>query len=290
MRKIVITDALRTAGFWMLIAATTLCFAQASTSTAQPPTLQEFFESIRNNPASLPPQDEVERVQGRISAMTADEVAKALPTVLAVLASDNPNVKRYAAGALLAVSLRPDSAQLLRGYITPIASLLNSPEDYLQRGALAIFAFLKPAPPAEVFPYELTFLKRTDRDSGIQVGALGMLLRYRPKDPEVVQVVQNFSSRPLEAGTRMHVIDAIGLSATDEPRFQELILHSLDDPSPGVKVSAINALNRMGKDVLMKAEPVLRALEHNPEQHPEVRAAASKALKSIDGGPPPTPR
>jgi HEAT repeat protein len=257
--------------------------SQTTAPSAQTPSLQEFFTSVLQSPSPLPTWNDFQKVERPIPQARADDLLAALPIVVEALRNSNETIRRYAAAALVAISARPDSAQLLTRYIPEIGELLNAPEEYMQRGALIILAKLKPVHPPEIFPALFQFVKRTDRDPEVQVGALGILLYVRPEDPQVVHAVEEFTSRPLVRSTLVAALNSIKNSRAQDPRIAAVVIRSLDNPHPGVELAAIAALDRMGAEALTKAQPALTRLSKN--ENTDVAAAARNALARL--GPQP---
>ncbi len=254
--------------------------AQAAPSR-RAPSLQEFFESILRNPGSLPTWQEYDPVDRSIASAPAGDISNALPAIAAALATGNNAIQHYAAGALIAISTRRDSAPLLKNYVRPISVLLQSPDERLQAGALAILSMLKPVPPPEIVPPLLDYLSRADVDPHNQAGVVNTLLRFRPDDPTIVEAVAQFASRPLDRSTRVHLMDAIHISRANDPRIVQIVIRALDDSYSGVILAAIQALDRMGPTALAKAEPRLQQLAKSDAEPAEVKAAASKALNTF---------
>jgi hypothetical protein len=268
---------------FVIAAYSVLASSQATAPSTETPSLRDFFASMLRTSSVLPTWQEFDRIERPIPLMSPDDLRSALPLVIEVLHSSNPTARRYSAAALLAISTRRDSADLLNGYIPEILALLNAQEDYMQRGALLILAMLKPAHPPQLFPPLYQFLKRTDRDPEIQVGALGLLLSLKPEDSQVVQAVEEFTSRALPSDIRVAALNAIRNSTAKDARIATVVISSLDDPHPGVELAAIAALDRMGPEAQTKAQPALARLSKGDSA--DVSAAARKALSRI--GPQP---
>ena len=77
---------------------------------------------------------------------------------------------------------------------------------------------------------------------------------------------------------RMIVVLRRGLTAKSVERAQDLLLESLDDPSPEVRLAAAEAA---GDFELTRAAPRLRRLLQNPQESSSVRSAAAMALGEL---------
>lgn len=167
-----------------LFIATVLGYYSHAQPAQQTPTVQEFYQTLVDHydPSSPPPLATVERVTNQIAGGRPDEITKMLPAVLAALAHQDETVKHYALTALYMIALRPDGAALLRSHINVIGNILTSPIPETRAGAILVLGTLKPAPPPEVLPIFLAFLKRTDADVQARVPAsFSSLSILRPK-------------------------------------------------------------------------------------------------------------
>ncbi len=273
--------------FLLIIAAIQVCYLQAqSAPNAQPaPSVREFFQALveHYSPSSLPKYEDVLRVVDQIAGAHPEDISNALPAIFTALAHPDDNVKIDAAFALTAIGRRPDSAKLLRNYIGAISDLFNLSDPRLQATPTLIFPGLRPAPPPEVLPLLVTFLKRTDRDPKTQAAAIFALVRIAPEKPEVAAAIQEFLSRPLDSSSRIDVLNALGNPRMRDVGIIRMVINSIDDPDQGVRFTAIQALTRMGQHALLQAEPALRQVAEDPKQPAEVKAAATEALQKIRG-------
>jgi Lipoprotein amino terminal region len=246
-------------------------------------TLQEFFQRLVDHysPGSLPKFDELMRVEEQIAGLHSEEVTKALPVVFTALGRQDVEVKIYASSAIFAVSLRPDSALLLRKYVTAISDLLNESDPRLQAISTLIFLNMKPKPLAESLPSLVNFLRRTDRDQDAQGSAVFALVRIAPENPEVLSAIQQFLARDLDYKSRIGVLNALGSPGFKDVRIVSVVIAEMDDSDQGMRITAIQSITRMGKDAVRQARPTLQRLSEDPKQTAEVRAAAAGALLQI---------
>jgi len=237
--------------------ATQLSFSQArpSSHSEEPPSLRRFFQDLveHYSPSTLPKYDELSRVTSRISTQSPEYTRDALPEIFTALTHPDENVKGDAALALLVISQRPDSAELLSGYIGAIGSLFDLPDPRLQEMALQILPNLKPIPPPEVFPLLLAFVRRSDRDPRAQADALRYLLGQTAKRSETVAAAIEFWSRPMDNSTRISTINALSNSGSADPRVISLVTSSLDDHDFDVRWVAFQGVCRMGPVALRQA-------------------------------------
>jgi HEAT repeat protein len=209
------------------------------------------------DPSSMPSHAEELKVTDQIAGARPEDVSNALPAIFAVLATRDVNVQRYAASALFRISRRPDAAQLLKGYIAPIADLFNQPDERLQATPVLVFANF-PVPTAEILPSLLAFLRREDRDPKAQTDAIRYLARQAPDNPDAVSVIQAFMLRPLDAQARIGVLQAFATPRIKDSRLIGSLIAFLDDPNLFVRLTAVQTLIRIGPIALRRAEPVMQ--------------------------------
>ncbi len=243
------------------------------------PDLQTYLQRlIQSNGSPLPKDDDL-RVAHGIASTPADDIALALPTLMAALRNPNDMVKRYAVTPLYAISQRPDSAKLLSPYIESIAGLFAQEDPILQGIPPIILLNLKPQLPPEVVPPILSFVKRTDRDLRAQSSAISELLRKEPQNPAVIAATEEFLSRPLDKETREGALNGIANSGTTDARLVQVLIAALDSPDEGVRLTAAQAFWRMPKEAVVQARPALLKVAARSDESPEVKAAARRALE-----------
>jgi len=249
---------------------------------AQTSSLQEFYQSLVQNPSSPPAYENLRKVTGQIEKLRPEEIIKALPAIFAALTHKDNTVSGYADSALFSIALRPDSAELLRGHVDAVGYELTSPAPERRAAALVILGTLKPVPPPEVVPIFLAFLKRTDADAQAQgSGAIFELVHIAPENPEVIAALRDFLSRPLDNKSRREALVAVGKATVKDAQIVAMMIASLDDPDMGVRISAAQALSGMGQQALQQASPVLQRLANDPNQPADVRTAVRDALQKL---------
>ena len=271
--------------FLMLIAVTPSAYlnTQPNSNVQTMPSLQQFFEQLLQHydSSSLPKYEDVLKVTDRIAGAPPEDIANALPSIFLALAHQDNNVKIDAAFALTVVSRRPDSVRLLQDYIGRIGNLFDSSDPRLQSTPTIVFLNLKPAPPREVVPPLVAFLKRSDRDPQAQGSAVFALVRIAPENPKVVVAIQEFLSRPLDTKTRIGALNALGNPAVKDAQLIASVIASLHDPDSDVRSTTIQVLTRIGKFALQQAEPDLSRLSVDPEQPAEIQDHAKQALRQL---------
>jgi len=257
--------------------------AQTAASPTRSPSLQRFVQELveHYDPSSLPSYGDLRGVKAQISGAPAQDIASALPSIFLALRHNDATVRVYAVSTLASIGDRPDSALLLREYLAEIASLLNFPDERLQKGAVVILGGLKPNPPSQIVGPLVKALREKNGDRKLQVVVLYELLHNFPADPEIIGAVETFMSWPLDASTRVSTLNAIQASFIKHPRIAFRVSQMLDYPGEGVKIEAIKTLRAMGNDALLQAEPRLKELAQKPDESPEVKAEAAKALQAI---------
>lgn len=244
--------------------------------------LQGFFQRlVQSNGSPLPKYEDLLRVTEQIPNTPADKIAHALPVLMSALQNPNDMVKLYAASALSRVSDRADSGKLVSPYIQSIAALSDQQDARLQSTPPVIFLNLKPQPPPEVVPPLLTYLKRTDDAAKAQASAVFTLARIAPENPQVVDAIRGFLSRPLNTRTRIDTMNALGDTRVKDADIIDTVIKSLDDPDQGVRFTAAQTLRQMGKGAVLQAESALQRVALRADEAAEVKDAAKAALKTI---------
>lgn len=276
----------KSAGYLLILIAAVQAYhlhSQPNPNAQTAPSLQQFFEGLLQHydPSSLPKFEDVLKVTDRIAGARPEDITNALPSIFQALAHQDDNVKIDAAFALTVISRRLDSARLLQDYIERIGNLFDSSDPRLQGTPAVVFLNLKPAPPQEVVPLLLAFLKRTDRDPQAQGSAVFALVRIAPDNLKVVAAIQEFLARPLDKSTRIGVLNALGNPNANDPQLIAAVMSHLEDADPGIRFTAVQTIMRIGQPALERADRILERLANAPNQPPEVRDAAKEALAKL---------
>lgn len=125
----------------------------------------------------------------------------------------------------------------------------------------------------------LALLRQRDADLGTQVHTIYLLLQYAPDNAEVLAAIREFLSRPLDSDPRRSALQNLGNPRLKDPSLIRLVISSLDDPDSSVRLSAINALTRIGRHALLPARRALERLARDPKQPAEVKNAVERALQ-----------
>ncbi len=284
----------RAAGMIFIITMIGLSCPSAQLPTTGAPTLQQFFQGLvqQHDPARLPKHEELLRATDQIPGSPAADISNALPAIFAALTHRDETVEKYAASALWDIAQRPDGAVLLKPHVDAVGGLFNSPNDRLQAAGAAILGSLRPAPPPEVVPLLVSFLQRTDRAVPAQAAALFYLVRLAPDTPAVVAVIREFLQRPMAREDRIAALNALGDPRIKDVQIIEAVIAGLQDPDPGIRFTAVQVIQRMSKEALLRAEPALRKLaesteppagdENDRRMAGQIKSYAVQALQEID--------
>ena len=269
-------------GSLVFAAALALAYSMRAQTRTQGPSLQEFYQALVAEGHSAPSLEALMGVTKQISGARPEEITKALPAILAALAHQDEGVKHNACAALFEIARRTDGAALLRNNINDVGHLLlTSPNPDTRSGTLVILGALQPSPP-EIVPIFLTVLKRTDTDVQAQgPGIIFELVHIAPENPEVIATVREFLSRPLDNKTKVDVLTALGDPRIKDAGIIAMVISSLADPYPDIRVASIQALIEMGRSTLQQAEAALQRLANDPGQPANVVADAKAALQKL---------
>ena len=262
-----------------------VAFGTTDCGVGQTPSIQGYFQVLVDHydPASLPKFEDVVKVTDRIAGASPQEITGALPAIFEAMAHHDDTVKAYAATALFAIAQRSDSAALLRSRVGVIGhDLLTAPRPETRAGEIIILGTLKPAPPPEVVPIFLTFLKRTDTEAQAQAsGVVFELVQIAPEKPEVLAAILEFLSLPLDSATKIGRLNTLANPNVKDSRVITMIIASLDDPDQGVRLAAAQAIGAIGRPAVEQAQSALQRLVEDSKQPADVRTAASNALARL---------
>ena len=127
----------------------------------------------------------------------------------------------------------------------------------------------------------LRYLKRTDREPAAQAGAIPYLLRAAPDEPEVIEATKNFLSRPLSNDVRIGALNALGSPSVKNSQLIDAVATSLGHPDPFVRAATVRSLSKMGTIAITQAAPGLKKLVVSPNESPEIKEGAQRALDRI---------
>jgi HEAT repeat protein len=245
--------------------------------------ISEFFRVLVQNydPATPPKFEDLLKLQRQVASMPPKDISDAMPSISKALTHHDDTVKKYAAAALFSIGSRPDSALLLKSYITVIGNLFSFPNPHLQTAAVQVLTKLRPQPPPEVWPLLLAFAKRPDCDPIAQASALSSLLEIAPETPDLPSTLDGFLARPLDHQTREAILNGIANSHTKDIHVVHAVVAALNDSDEGIRFTAAQAFSRMGRDAILQAQPILLKLVGSPDESAQVKSAAKDALQMI---------
>lgn len=241
--------------------------------------LQLFFRALvaRYNPSELPQHKELLAVENKIPSAAAEDIAAALPDVIVAMKHPDERVKLYAASALFAVSLRTDSSELLRSYAPEILAMLDMEDARLQGTPMMVFANMKPAPPREIVPPLVSFLRKQNRDERAQASAVSIIVRAAPEDSAVSEVTAQFLSRPLNRDAMLIALNGLN-GLTNNAVVVDAILPFLKDSPLTIQLAVIRALTGMGRSAVLHAQARLQTVLQDPAASDELKMAVKKVL------------
>jgi hypothetical protein len=264
------------------------CLATTGWLLVGPPSLQELFEGlVRQYASGNPPsyEDALKVATRTRDSASPDEVTTALPQIMAAFQNRDIRVQQAAALVIWGIGMRPDGATLLRGQFQALAQLFRSPDEHMQMVPVYLVSELRSPPPSEVVPLLLEFLELPKRDTKAQTGAVGVLGRIAPHDPQVIAAIKVFVAKQREPEARILTLNALrGLQTNDEQLIAEVV-DTLKDPDKAVRFVALQVIPTMGHSALLEAEPTMRKIVANPDESAENRALAEQDLRNLTGQP-----
>ncbi len=193
------------------------------------------------------------------------------------------HVRAYAAGFLFSISMRPDGADLLSSKSDDISSLLVDVEPGIQRIAVAITDSVIAKPQTNTQPYMsglMAGIQKPQTPQDIAVQMAGPLLVVGSGDTRALKRVLDFYNRAdLTAETRKQILNGEdNLTRLPVEEAAQLVSKGLDDPDPRVRVSAVIAFARSKSTLHDLAKDRVDRMAKDPQEHPQVRELAKKAL------------
>lgn len=247
------------------------------------PSLKTFFQALvqRYDAKALPRFDDAWKVIDQTRSMRPEDIANAIPAILAAWGHKDDNVKGYAFTAIFAISERPDGAELLRPHAMAVGGGLELPSGRLQGATVMLLARLRPEPDSEAVSLLVAFAKRTDRDPLAQADAFSLLLRVAPDNPDLTPALEGFLARPMDEQTKEGIINGMANSHTGNVVAIDFLIGALEDPKEGVRFQAAQAFQRMPVGAVRRAQDTLRRVVERPDEAQEVKAAAEGALRTL---------
>jgi hypothetical protein len=219
------------------------------------------------------------RIADWIANAPAPVISAILPRMVSMFSGAEEEDQRCAGHVLADVAFRSDSATLLRGHVSSIGAVLNTSQDArIERGAGFILTTLRPEPPREVAAPLLEFIKSPNRDTRLQASAIEPLARLASELPPIVDAIEAFWAKRLDASTKEITLNALGNSRTKNQQLMSIVITAFNDESPSVRSIAVQVIRRMGNDAIRLAVPELRKLIENPDLCGESAAGAAEQV------------
>jgi hypothetical protein len=250
----------------------------SATSTSIKQMLQDFLS--QGDLSALP---EVGSLGGRLDVLRSEPVAEVreiLPIALSLLRSENQNHQSVGTMALIAIALRPDSAELLGSDTPELVTLLSAHDQTHSGTALGLLALLKPKPPATLVPYLLPRLLDSKAPREKLLALSGVLLAAAPDDPAVIGAILNLLQD--HPDMRPEVVRMMGAAHAVTERTIALFGAGLVDTDPNVRLMAVQAVGRQRPDVIQHFGPQLRRIAEDSKEKIPTRQYAALALKQIN--------
>jgi len=208
------------------------------------------------------------------------QIEALLPLAAACLESSNPVVREDGMLLISTVAVaRPDNIALLAPYVEKIASFLTDPDIGMRGSAIMTLAYGHPKPAPVALQYLARHLTDEQNSSDQFVAISAALLMGSPSDPGTVRtVLATLKGRPdheLLTGT---FIQELGRQRITTPDALEFIRAGLGGKSAPVRLTALETIGRMPKDVRDRFAADLQRLLSNSYELPEIHAKAAQVL------------
>jgi HEAT repeat protein len=255
----------------MLIVTLTLLVAQAATSNAA----VEFLESLLKDPKKQPSFEEGMQVADTMRAASPASIDTGLPAIVESLRTERDAVKLWAASFLHAISLRPDSDKLLRPYVSDILSLLQSPDERLQRTAPAVLPRI-PSEYSRVRPVFSAFLSDDNRKPEVQAAVGCALTQMGPLTPESRKAFAAFLTRRMSSREKIAALESVACQPADDLEVAALVARSLNDDDADVRARAVYLIGRLGPKSIDASRGLLVQVANRDTERADIRALAAR--------------
>jgi hypothetical protein len=261
----------------MLTAAITRANAQTSE-------IEDLFRDLEVKAAGgITNTDEADPVLERFTKGSRESVAGALPLILHEASNPHVSVRRIAALALYEITTRSDGPALLSTETATFKALLTDTDIPIRRiSILAVDTLRLDASSPLVTVLEI-YLARQDAVSTIGAAAATVLMKAASNDVDstnaVVQFMRRQDQTPASRGVLLNAIRHVAKSHSRE--IGKEVAGYADDPDEQTSVLAIETLQLMGKDVVLDNQQSLSRITADSRRTPNVRAAARKALTTV---------
>jgi HEAT repeat protein len=241
--------------------------------------VQQFYSSRASDaePKRYVDGDPVQYAQ-KLELLPDSEVLQLIPTLLKLLRVNDHQVRSDGLLAFFSIGQRTDGADILRPYLGEIGELLKLNDPTLPRATATFMSSIHPSPPKEVIGPLLEFLARTDASPEAQAAAIFTLVRLAPQDPYVIADVKAFAVRTFSSSEREAMLNALGSPEVKDVSLREVAYAALTDKDPGVRLTAVQSISRMGGDAVAQVKTRLTEMANSPTEPENVRTAARDAL------------
>jgi hypothetical protein len=245
--------------------------------------LLSLFASIKQNRGVSPEGEKgLQAVMESVPSMSGAQVSEAIPAIVAAFSALEEPVHAVAALACFAISQRPDGTQLLEKALPALASLLESRSERVAGMAHLVIVNARTKLAPEVMSRIIAAMNQQDRSVAERVPALATAVARAPADPVVIEAVTRLMLEPMDASTKASVLTAIRNSLIDTGPLRLIVIAWLQESDARVKLGAMSVLTRMGPAAIDAARFELRRIAQGETESQEVRAAAAKALQSLE--------
>ncbi len=212
------------------------------------------------------------------------EVERVLPAVLRYARPGNIEpVRIYALRFLLAITARPDGADLLSSRSGEISSLITDDNPTIQAGIVSTAEILMMQSATDNKPYVTALTaavlnKRTPQDV-VAERMIRFLTTYGRNDPDAVKAVLAFLQRDdLTSSTRSDVLRELSEVSGLPKEVNQYLIERLDDPAPSVRAAAVIAFADSTTEFHLLAKNRVEKMAGDSQENSGVRDLAKKAL------------
>lgn len=212
------------------------------------------------------------------------QVEKVIPAVLWYARPGNSEqVRSYAVRFLLAITARPDGANLLSSRAEQIAALISDDNAAIQASIVSDAEILMMQPATNDKPYVAALTaavlnRRTPQDL-VAIRMIRFLMTYGRNDSDAVNSILTFLHRDdLTSSTRSDLVRELFEVPGLPKEVNQYLLERFDDPAPSVRVAAVIAFADSTGGFHFLAKSRVQKIACDSNEDPRLRELAKKAV------------
>ena len=245
--------------------------------------LERMFHSVLNSSQGkgLPKELEFhDNLVSTIPTLNPEHLPSLSAQASKCLKSPDIEVQKFGVFYFMQVAMRMDSAVLLEPRIDDLAEYTNNPANKdLHNAALFSIVYLNPRIPEKGISVLVPMLisKLVPDEERAFIGAA--LLTATPSDADMLHKVLTALKGSREPKAIINLIRSLGILKTRHAEALALIGESLEHKDAAIRMEAVDAVERLDRDLRVKFEAKIIQISIDESESAENRSRAKAALK-----------